>query len=94
MSWVQNTDLLQKSVNILVCTISSDSMACVVSLALSIWGMGGGEVHYEIMIYFWDTFTNKQKCGENLQDLVIVDKLLDGTVRKKIEMAVRYVPLI
>jgi hypothetical protein len=94
MSWVQNTDLLQKSVNILVCTISSDSMACVVSSALSIWGMGGGEGHYEIVIYFWDIFTNKQKCGENLQDLVIVDKLLDGTVRKKIEMAVRYVPLI
>jgi protein-L-isoaspartate(D-aspartate) O-methyltransferase len=32
--------------------------------------------------------------GTMAQDLVIVDKLLDGTVRKKIEMAVRYVPLI
>jgi protein-L-isoaspartate(D-aspartate) O-methyltransferase len=32
--------------------------------------------------------------GTMAQDLVIVDKLLDGMVRKKIEMAVRYVPLI
>lgn len=29
-----------------------------------------------------------------VQDLVIIDKLLDGTIKKTIEMVVRYVPLI
>ena len=28
------------------------------------------------------------------QDLVIVNKLLDGTVQKTVEMGVRYVPLV
>jgi protein-L-isoaspartate(D-aspartate) O-methyltransferase len=32
--------------------------------------------------------------GTMAQDLVIVDKLLDGTIKKKIEIGVRYVPLI
>jgi protein-L-isoaspartate(D-aspartate) O-methyltransferase len=29
-----------------------------------------------------------------VQDLVIIDKLLDGTVKKTIEIGVRYVPLV
>lgn len=32
--------------------------------------------------------------GTNTQDLVIIDKLQDGTIKKTIEMVVRYVPLI
>ncbi|KAG0578065.1 hypothetical protein M758_5G196400 [Ceratodon purpureus] len=32
--------------------------------------------------------------GTDNQDLVIIDKLLDGTVKKTIEIGVRYVPLV
>eukprot|EP00246_Nothoceros_aenigmaticus_P017792 TRINITY_DN893_c0_g1_i4.p1 TRINITY_DN893_c0_g1~~TRINITY_DN893_c0_g1_i4.p1 ORF type:complete len:188 (-),score=37.69 TRINITY_DN893_c0_g1_i4:448-1011(-) len=32
--------------------------------------------------------------GKNFQDLVIIDKLSDGTIREHSEMSVRYVPLV
>jgi len=39
-------------------------------------------------------FDHKRFFFWGVQDLVIIDKLLDGTIKKTIELVVRYVPPI